>query len=268
MDASAKGDVIRAINSGIQKLSRWMPMESKASAVSGTLRAATTAAFAFAARFTSTLTAHVFTSAQKGCTVILGGDPAPNQIVGPNAVLDDYHGTALTGTATIYGDAVQVFEVIKRALTPPVISHNGDQVRELLKRQENSRLLQSAIGRPELFWLETVGGAQGGDPYYFLKVWPLPDLDYKIRFDVELAPPRVTFAQITQSAADITLPEDIIESCLIPIALGELVLSPEWANPATVQTVLAKAGEALANLRLQPHGFASPFNIVGTPANW
>ncbi len=268
MHAAAKGDILRAINAGLQKIARWMPMESKASAVSGTLRAAATVAFTFEARYLNETTAHVFTAAQKGCTVLLGDDPARNEIVGTNAVLDEYLGTALTGTATIYGDAVQIFEVIKRALSAPVLTHNGNQVRELVKRQEGSRILQHAIGRPELYWLEPVGSSQGGDPCYFFKVWPMPDTDYKFRFDAELAPARVTFDQITQRPADIALPEDTIESCLVPIALGELVTSPEWENPATIQIILGNATEALGGLRLQPAGFAAPFNIIGTPEGW
>ena len=270
LDAAAKLDVMQAMNSALQVIYAAMPPAHKTTTISETLRGPVTVAFAVPARYANTLTAPVFAANQRGCTVFMGSDESANEIVAADAVLDQYTATPLSGNATIYHDAVHLYSTIERVVSQPSIFRNGEQVRYLERWQTDFDRLPKTIGTPLRYCVIPCGASQGADPRFYLRVWPLPDTDYKLRFDAELSAARVTFAQITTDPVALPLSDSIAESILLPLALGKLLGSPDWADKSspTTSRIERNATEAVAMLRLTPWDVAPAFNAVGTPAGF
>lgn len=269
VSASAKLDIVQAINAGLQIVWSLMPAEAKTTTITGTLRAPATVAFTIPARYSNLLTSPAFTEAQRGCTVMVGDDASPNEVAATNAILDEYLGTVLSGNAIVYGDAIPLNAVIERVVSEPAVFVAGTQWRTLVKQTENfARLPKTASGAPQRYTLIPVGGSQGADPSFFFRVWPLPDQDYKFRFDAELSASRVTFAQVTQTPASLAIPDRLAESALLPIAKWKLSDSPEWADRSTVAQIRDSATEARGQISLMAGSMAPTFNSVGTPEGW
>ena len=269
--ASQRLDVLQAINAALQIVYRLLPALAKATTISLTLRAPETVPFDIPQRFTNFLTAPAFTAAMTGCTVLVGDDATPNEIVSPGALLDEYAGQALTGNATVHHDAIQVEAIIARIIGEPRLYRGTEQVRELVRQQwrpEYTRSREQSPGVPQYYAIMPVGMSSPSTAPYLLRVWPAPSTDYKVRFEAELMPARVTFDQITHTPADLPLHEALCESALIPIALGELAFSPDWSNPATMNATLAAAERAREQIASIPMEVSTTPNEVGTPAGY
>ncbi len=269
ISAAAKLDILQAINSSLQTIYAAMPPAHKTTTISETLRAPVTVAFAVAERYTNVLLEPVFTEKQQGCTAFLADDASANEIVAPNAILDQYLGQALSGNATVYHDAVHIHDVIERVCAPPTLFRNGEQVRKLDRWQTDfDKLDKKTPGTPQRYCLIPCGSSQGANPEFYLRVWPMPDGDYKLRFDAEIATVRVTFPQITQSPVDLPVNDRIAESVLLPIARERLLISGEWADRSTASRVEKDAEKAMQQLKTMPWDIAPAFNAVGTPGNF
>lgn len=264
MSAGALREVLVAINAALQIFYATIPGAHKRTTVSATLRAPATVSCDFAAKYANQTLNAPFTVAQRGCTVVIGDDPQWNEVVTTNAVLDGYMGLPLLdATATVYSDAVPLFDVIERVTSPVRLYRDGYCVK-LLERNEQLRTFARRVGTPCHFSLDPCGSSQGADPEFLLRVHPLPDGDYRIRFEAEFATIRVTFAQVQGTAVNLPVNDRFCESILLPLTEERLLASPEWVDHSKDAAVREAAARALASMRLIPHDVGPGNFTVGT----
>lgn len=264
-NASLRLEVLQAINAALQKVYRRMPAAHKITTLSLTLKAQQTVAVELPNRYTNFLTAPAFTAAMRGCTVFVTDDPQPNEIVAPNALLDEFTGNALSGNAVVHSDAIPIFDVIERLAGDPHIYRAGQVATILYRAEMDFDKLPKVTGRPARYRLEPCGTGQGADPEFILRVWPMPDAEYKVRLQAELATARITFEQVTQTAVDLPLNERLCESVLLPVAIGELTASPDWRGNDSLAR--ERADRALAEMAM-PGNVDAGFNEIGTAGGY
>ena len=266
--AGQKREILLAINSALQRIYARMPAAHKRTTISVTLGAPETIAVEFTERFTNMLVEPAFDETHIGCTALVIDDPDGNEITGANSLLDDYHGTTLSGNALVYHNAVPLYEVIERLGSHPILSHDGKTIAELTPDHEGFSRLDKAIGAPQRYSLIGVGSSQGPEPEFLLKVWPWPDTNYKLRFEAELSTARVTFLQITQTPVNLALNDRLCESVLIPIALGRLTASPDWAQRDAIPRIIEDERAALSELTLVPADVSPGGTAIGRPGGF
>lgn len=252
--------LLDAINSGLQSFYAVAPSIYKQTTLSGVFRAAQQVTITVALG-ANTFTGYTASYQSKGYTIRIDGDEMDNEIVAANGLLDNYMGESGTKSATIWGDVVQLNTVIDRLISDPKLD-TGDVLLkddELQPKGEKRR-----IGRPSRYRIEAVGQSQAGDPAFLLRVDTLPDNDYRVRIDAELAPAKIGFLDLTNP---VVLPIDdaMVELCLLPLCASELTDSALWQSPDAKRDVLLRAERALQNISLLSPTISMPDNRVGTP---
>lgn len=178
-----------------------------------------------------------FLPTMAGNTIRVGDDPDDNEIkdfVSANSVtlVRPFRGTpASDGLATLYCDTI-ILPHDTMSVVPPVFIQGEHELKPL--RSQNDVMLFS-VGSPnnsysDNFYSTTANNRDEGTPigYYIepyidslakntklrLRVSPLPDRDYTLRFDVRLAAPRIT---AIEPAVQIPIPMGYGESIFLPI---------------------------------------------------
>ena len=132
--------VADAMNAAIQEYYQLVPSAYKGTTLSGTLlpAQAITAAFTNGSNTFSGWSAQIGgDGSQKGYTIVAGTDTRQNTIVGPNEMLDVYAGPSGTFTAQVYGDCLQMENVIERFTNDPIlVDYNRRVVRDERWRQQ------------------------------------------------------------------------------------------------------------------------------------
>lgn len=265
--------LLDAINGGMQEFYALAPGIYKQTSLSGILRAGQDISLGV------TLGSQIFTDwtasyLHKGYTIRIEGDDNDNEIIAANGLLDDYMGETGFRQARIWGDCLQINTVIDRLTSEPKLD-TGDV---LLKDDEYKQwggfclgarrgLKNRSVGRPTRYWIEPVGQSQGGDPSFLLRVDTLPDADYRVRMDAELAPRRVVFSDFS---IPVPLPFDdgLVESCLLPICAARLMDSPLWQDRQTFSAVERRAEQARGLIGLLSPTISMPENRVLTPRGY
>lgn len=268
MPAPMLRDVLVALNGALQDFYRLIPATHKQTTVSEILRAPENVEFNISARYENQLLNSPFSTSMRGCSVLLAEDPETNEVVAPNAVLDGYLGTTLLGgTATVYHDAIPLFEVIERVTSHVRLMHGGKCIRELV-RDQSIRTLPLCVGRPTRYFLEPCGSGQGSDPEFILRVHPAPDVDYKVRFEAELTTVRVTFPQVQGTAVNLPVNDTHCESIILPMAEAKLLASAFWADRSKAAIIANAEQDALQAIKLIPHDVGLADNTCGTEAGF
>lgn len=179
-----------------------------------------------------------FLPAMAGNTIRVGDDPDDNEIkdfISANSVtlVRPFRGTTATsnGVATLYCDTI-ILPQDTMSVVPPVFIQGEHELKSL--RSQNDVMLFS-VGSPndsysDNFWSTTANNRDEGTPigYYIepyiepltkntklrLRVSPLPDRDYTLRFDVRLSAPRVS---TIEPASELPIPLGYAESIFLPI---------------------------------------------------
>jgi hypothetical protein len=257
--------LLDAINSGIQQFYALAPSIYKQTSMSGILRAAQNVTLDV------TLGSPIFTGYtasyySKGYTIRIEGDDHDNEIVASNGLLDNYMGDTGTRQATIWGDCLQLNTVIDRLTSEPKLD-TGDVLWKDDEYKQSGGMRNRQVGRPRRYWIEAVGQSQAGDPAFLLRVDTLPDQDYRVRLDGELAPRKVAFLDLT---TPVVLPIDdaLVESHVLPICASELTDSPLWQNADNKKDVNERARKALQLIGLLSPIISVPNHQVGTPKGY
>lgn len=216
----------------------------------------------------------VFTSDQLGRTVVLPGDPAWNQIIATDELLNPYLGPTGTVDAIIYGDAVySTRSPFDRIVGNP--RFNNQQAGFLFGNGELTKAFggtlwpfEQNVGRPVVWWTQPLGNSQGNSPILVLKVAPAPDRDYVL--DVRLAfwAKRLTLTDYTDASA-LPVPDQFLETALIPLAVRNLMSTPVWVSKSKADDdrVEQRALEATIFLKNQPAQMA-PNNKIFCPVGY
>lgn len=263
-------ELLAAMNAGIQTVWRTLPPKFRTTTVSALLAAPVAVGVTVDGLLSSTLTTDAFTEAQRGGTVRVSDDPRDNEVTGTRNLRDPFLGATLAGTATVYSDARQIYDVVERIVSD-VRCYKADGTYLALARIEPAAgalhgLRQSGV--PATYSLEAVGVDQLGDSQFVLRVYPLPDAHYIIRFEAETGPRAIGFANLLTSAVDVPVKDEFCHSALIPICEEELLRSPLWGDRKTAGLTTAAADRARAMLRNRAGDIGLPTNTLGTPAGY
>lgn len=128
----------------------------------------------------------------RGCTVRIDGE-VDNEIVNASTLQNPFCGTTTTsGRGTVYSDCV-IFPENVAAISGPVWLDSQYQLQALSGRMEllnQVTIRRTELGQPRFYWVETYGGELR------LRVYPMPDRTYVLRYDAQLKAPQLDFAAL------------------------------------------------------------------------
>lgn len=289
LNADVALDVLTAINAGLATFYREVPGIYKRSTLSHTIRAPREVALVFQAQYSRLVANDSFVIRDQGCTVRFSDSSADNIVTGPNSVLDNYLGSTLSISATIYSDAVPIQDVIERIIgnirvydstrTSPTVLTRNERLRSGLSRvtplNEGDEcyyppegVALGSVGRPQYYYFEPMGVSQGGEPEFILRIAPLPDKDYTVRLEAELSTQRLVFEDL-KTARSINVPGAFLDDVLIPLCEAELVTSAFWRDAKQIKTILDKRDMALSSKIPKIASDVAPSsNYIGTPRGY
>jgi len=277
-------EVVDCINSALQRLYSELPSQYRITTISSTLQAPATQDIDVVNGSNETLLSSgpsgvPFTDEQRGSTVVIGDDPQFNEIVSNTQILDAYQGSTGNVTATIYNDAVPIWDRdIVRIVDEPRLNNGTtlyrieNLVNELLTVDgfvagvNSNRMSHRQTGSPIRYLIDMVGHSQSDgstEPIVILRVDPMPEKAYTIRFDAELSPMRVRFSHL-QEPVSLPVPDNMVEGMLLPLCYDELTASPYWGNDKTIPLIQRNAEKALIMAQRATAYFAKPANRVRT----
>lgn len=259
-------DVLEAINAALSRVYAVLPDAYKQTTVSATFQSPVSALLTFASVPSRNAVGTPFAD-RHGCTVVIPG-MQPNQALTDSGLLDLYVGPSLSAAAIIYHDAQMINDTIERIAGDVWMSYIGGSRKQLTphdtaKYTENR--YYSEFGEPRHYSIEPLGISQGAEPEMLLRLYPAPVRVCNVRFNAEMAPRRVIFADLIDPAK-IPLPTSMIETILLPVAAGHMAQhSAFWRDPRSIAGTIDAAGAALAQVSLQPTHFRTQYNTVGAP---
>lgn len=218
------------------------------------------------------LSSSVFTDAQIGRSVLLDGDPNWNQVISTDRLLNPYMGLTGVASGTLYGDAVYSTRYpFDRIIGNPTFANRSSAsytYRELVKVNNSSDMWpQQNVGQPMGWWVQMLGNSQGNEPLMVLRFSPAPNQAYVV--DVRLAfwSKRLTLQDYTDNAT-LPVPDQFLETVLLPLALRNFMSSPAWKSGPGDKDVIDRAADATLFAKNQVGQPAAPLNLVGTPTGF
>lgn len=212
----------------------------------------------------------VFNPDEVGRSVVSSGDSVRHRVAGPATLADAWLGAAGAHQATVFGDAIAgdgyPFE---RLVSGPALLLGDGRERILapmdpIEQERHEPSLLGGIGEPRAYRLEPQGNSQGAEPIILLRLFPLPDRAYRIRYVASFAPPRIHLPDL-EAASPLPVPDHYADA-LIGLAVPHLAGLPGWTvNPASARALRDAALNFIDRNRL-PLGSAA--NRVGTPRGY
>ncbi|MDR1191264.1 MAG: hypothetical protein LBK60_06325 [Verrucomicrobiales bacterium] len=277
LPADGRVDVLNAMNAGLQRFYELAPAPYKLTAFAGVLPAPRRVTVSVT-KGSAVFGGYVAVAGDKGCTIQIDGDQLENEITASNGLLDVYQGETGARGATIYGDVLRVDSVIRRFIDDPALENGAILTKEDGYRRWGGfcwppgmkfgrRRTHRRVGMPRHYWLESVGQSQGGRPAFLLRVDALPDRDYRLRINGELAPRKLRFGDL-QTPVELPIEDSFVESKLLPLCAAALTDSPLWENNKILSRIDSRAGQAAADIALISPTIDVPRNRVFTPKGW
>lgn len=265
--ADALLDILNAINGGISQFYRLAPVRLKIAPFSLTLRAPESIAVTVSAKYGRTLSSGTFPAARIGCTVTFPDLPFDNEVAGTGLLLDDHLSDGLSATVRVFGDAAKIDAPIERITSEVRLRGplQGGDVRLVRDERLRDRRIYHQEGVPAYFRLESRGITQGAAPQFLFRVWPLPALDYLVRFEAECSALRVVFSDFI-NPVEIPILESYADDLLLPLCEAKLVSSPFWRDASAKNRIEGRAQEVVSTgIPMLSHDTGVPNNTVGTP---
>jgi len=205
----------------LQKVYAAMPAVMLDRPDSAPVRPPTTIAGLAVTQYSKTFTGTVPTWAI-GCTVLLPGDPNYNRILSTTGLLAPYMGTSGTVDATAWCDAI-LPSFSSAAIEAPVTLAGYGQLNPVMARANltprdawrEMMMNQRIVGRPTQYFVEAISDDTNGIIKPRILIDPLPDISYRLDFQVKLAAPTVSVDDLTDTAP-----------LLVPLGYGESILVP------------------------------------------
>ncbi len=267
-----QGDVMESVNSAMQQVYNALPSYFKEQSEGFVLPAPRNLVVAVT-QYSNMLSSDVFDESEIGRTVVLDGDPAWNQVLDTNQLLNPYMGTTVAQVSgQVYGNAIFSEQYpFDRIIGNPRLANQNTAFwnKELIRVQPSGIpwLFQQGIGQPQVWWVEFQGNAQGYEPLLVLRVAPAPSVAMSINVRLSFWPRRLTMQDYT-AATTIPVPDQFIDSCLIPIATRTFMASPAYVKRGDEDRIDARAVAAELTLKNQPGQPAAPNNRVFTPLGY
>lgn len=262
--ADVHRDILDAINAALQEFYRKAPEHMRRIQISRTLRAEVSQN-ATVQTGSNAITGG-FSDDDAGRTILIGDDDAYNILTTGTTLLDAYRGT-LQGSVQcrIYGDAIAFpgFE-IERIADTLVLDNGQSMTREREARfSGKGETFRRTTGQPTRYLVDLIGTTA---PFPVVRVDPLPDRDYSVRFRAIFATARIGQRAILTPQA-LPVPAQFGETILLPLAHEYLVASPYWnGNPELATRTVDAAARARQALQMIPSTVDQGRNRIGTPA--
>lgn len=218
----------------------------------------------------STFTGWTPTNDELYCTITIDGDAIRHQIVGVGELMDTYLGESGTKNATVYYDAIPIFEPIIRVTTNPVIIEDRREIYPVERNQARSgqRFATRSMGKPSFYTVEYNARADLSTATLVLRLDTLPTSAFRLAFDVEMAAETITLNHLL-NPINLPVRDDHVTSYLMPMIRDHMTTSSMWRSKDTKSDIQAKAQRAeieLENLTLRNP--TPQFNRVGTPVGF
>lgn len=268
-----KLDVLQAANAALQRLYDALPAYLRETTQGFTLPAPISLSVAATAG-SPLVSTGTFAPTQLGCSIVIPGDAQWNQIVGPQNLRNPYTGTTGTQLATVYGDALfSTSYPFDRIIGNPRFSDPGSAALIPVEMSRSTGgwnwLFQSTLGRPMTWWPQYMGNSQGANPMMVMRFAPAPDQAYSIHVQLAFWAMRLQLTD-EQAATTLTVPDQILDEALIPMAVKRLMLTPIWKSITPADDARCeKAGiDGEAWCRNQVADPAAPANRAYTPLGY
>lgn len=259
-------DLVEAINAGLQECYQLLPPWQRRTTLSLELAAPLSVSL----DLTNGSVAlgdggSLFADGLIGRSVVADGDPNWNEVQSETQLLDLYQGATGVHAATVYGDSVfSDFATFDGMVGHPRFA---DTRETLIPHNPRLEGRPAEIGKPRYYWFEPGANSLGSGVPVFFRVSPAPDRAYVLRCDIEFRPARLAYTSLHTPTA-IALADQFLERALVPLCELRLLRSPEWADAALAQLVLADAAAAREFLGQQRPSPGVPCNRVGTPPGY
>ena len=260
LQPSDLGEVCTAINGGMQELWDLAPSEMRERRMGGVLHGPTQVTLAVTQYSTAISALTTWAAWMAGCTIRISGEDQDNEISNSTTLASPYMGTSGTVQATVYGDCIQLDGTIGKVVTPVEIP-NLIPLTPATSRADFYKYIgapgvtttagsampyfgfRRIVQRPIAWFVE--GYHDPALPYLprRLRVGPLPDSTYAISYRVSINPPLYSAADIdngdhtTDPGTTFPIPNQWVESILLPFALIRYTASPSFKNDAKVQEI-------------------------------
>lgn len=271
LSMNGQTDIQEAVNNALQRLYNALPVYYKEMTQGFVLPAPATVTGMGVTQYGKTVTGATFSAAQFGQSIVIDGDPAWNQIIGTDELLNPYMGSTGSVGATIYGNALysETYPFDRIIGNPMFANQNNNPISPYTMSQGGYGgfwLWQQTLGLPQMWWPQVFGNSQGKSPIMVLRFSPAPQQAYSINVRMSFWPKRVTLADYNANTM-LPVPDQFIENCLIPMAIQAFMSSPDFVSRGgrdddrTEQRGID--GENFA--KAQPGQIVAPNNRVGTP---
>lgn len=265
-----QGDVIEAANTALQAVYNALPAYFK-ELTEGFLLPAPITTTLTVDNGSQTLSSDVFTPEQFGRSILIDGDATWNQILGTNRILNPYLGTTGEKSVVIYGDAVysERYPFDRIIGNPRLANQSRTPLIPTLGRSNDNGawLYQQSLGLPRVWWTQVMGNSQGNEPLLVLRFAPAPSEACAVNIRMSFWPKRLTLSDVA-NAEPIVVPDQFIETSLLPLALEALMSTPIWESKNDEQLIMKRAAEGLAFAAGQPGQVAAPSNRSYTPVGY
>lgn len=221
-----------------------------------------------------------FANYTRGAMLRIEGDDQWNRIDGDSQLLMPYLGLSGSHTATVYGDVTALgFNEIERVITWPQLNNGSVLALDESMRERPGRFfrdlgdLASGVdydtGCPRWHIFDYLNDLTAGrnEKAGLLRVYPLPDQDYTIRFEAIVAPLHLSLSAINTSV-DLPVRNYHAERFLVPLALRELAHGGLWEREDTRRSTQVRGDTAETNLETINHEIGTPANRLGTPKGY
>ncbi len=225
-------------------------------------------------QFGKTVTGIVFTAAQFGQTVVLDGDQGWNQIIGTNELLNPYMGATGTVAGTIYGNAIYSDTYpLDRIIGNPQFANQSvgplftSAIAAVNTNPSGWWWFSQNVGVPQVWWPQVFGNSQGNKPIMVLRFAPAPQQAFAVNVRIGFWPKRVTLADY-DAATELCVPDQFIETALIPMCLQAFMSSPAWQTRGDETMIDNNGNKGETFARNQPGQIGAPNNRVYTPTGY
>ncbi len=274
LSLSEQTDLLEAANKGLQELYDSLPVYFKEKTEGFALPGPLAITGVAVTRFSKEVSADTFSREQLGRTVTLSGDPQWNQITGTNTLLNPYMGQTGTVDGVVYGDAIfSEAYPFDRVIGNPRLANGGGVWIGILEMfrggNENGWPLVygQTVGMPAVWWPQTIAASQGARPYVIMRCAPAPDTAYAASVRIGLWPKRITLADYVNNA-QLPVPDQFIETSLIPLCLKALQSTPIWVPTDNDKNIREDGTAGAAYAKLQPAQVGAPSNRIYTPVGF
>lgn len=266
-------DVVRHINGGAQELFAEGPEFLSRRPIGGVLPEPVQTTINSAVQYSTTagvITTH--SAWMTGCTVRIEGQP-DNRLISYNAGVSKFLLPLPTSgniTATIYADAYFLGASVSQILPRPEIpgSHylepalSESDLQDIYVEQDYGRARHSnpisttsPVGTPLRYWIEPILVDGEPQPRFYLRVLPMPNKLFWLKFSALVSPPIVAVSDLDAAnegagcTKTIPIPTDWNALYLIPIILQRYTGSPMFRNAEALKEINRQYTAALLGLK-------------------